>query len=54
MWIIIDDKKIRHLWKCADCNNAVYLEPGYYSEMGEPVCTDCDDDMEYIRTEQDV
>ena len=55
MWISIDDKKIRHLWECPECNNHAYVEPWYYSEMGEPVCTECDwdDTMEYIRTEID-
>jgi hypothetical protein len=53
MWITIDDKKVRHCWECPECNHRVYVEPWYYSEMGEPVCTDCDwnDTMEYIRTE---
>ena len=52
-WSIIDDKRIRHRWECAECNDFAYVEPWYYSEMGEPVCTECewDDMMEYIRTE---
>ena len=54
MWVSIDDKKIRHLWECPECNNHAYVEPWFYSEMGEPVCAECDNDMEYIRTEQDI
>ena len=52
-WQTINDKKIRHRWECPECDNYAYVEPWYYSEMGVPVCTDCewDDTMEYIRTE---
>ncbi len=53
MWIKIDDNKVRHLWECPNCDDKVYVEPWFYSEMGEPVCTACDrdDTMEYIQTE---
>lgn len=54
MWQTIDDKKIRHLWECPECNNHVYVEPWYYSEMGEPVCPEHDETMEYIHTEIDI
>ena len=54
MWVKIEDKQIRHLWECANCDHYEYVEPWFYSEMGEPVCAECDNDMEYIRTEQDV
>lgn len=55
MWIKIEDKKVRHRWECPECNNYAYVEPWYYSEMGTPVCTECewDDTMEYVRTEID-
>lgn len=53
MWVEIEDKKVRHLWECAECDYHVYVEPWFYSEMGEPGCTECDNDMEYIRTEID-
>lgn len=55
MWVIVEDIKVRHLWECPGCGNRVYVEPCFYSEMGEPVCTECDceweDIMEYIHTE---
>jgi hypothetical protein len=51
MWNIIDDKKIRHLWECPECNNHAYVNPWYYCEMGEPFCAECEDVMEYIQTE---
>lgn len=50
-WYEIEEKKVRHLWECPDCNKGVYVQPWYYSEMGTPICSDCDNDMEYIRTE---
>ena len=30
MWIIIDEKKVRHLWECPECDNKVYVEPWWY------------------------
>jgi formylmethanofuran dehydrogenase subunit E len=54
MWTKIDDKKVRHSWECSDCDNQVYVEPWFYSENGEPFCTKCEKDMEYIRTEVDM
>ena len=54
MWIIIDEKKVRHKWECADCEANVYVEPWYYSEMGTPSCLECEKDMEYIHTELEI
>jgi formylmethanofuran dehydrogenase subunit E len=50
-WKVIDDKKVRSRWECAECNEGVYVAPWFYSEMGEPFCVDCEREMEYIRTE---
>jgi hypothetical protein len=50
-WIFVNDHKIRHRWECPECDGHSYVQPWYYSEMGEPMCTDCDSDMEYVRTE---
>lgn len=54
MWIKQDDDKIRHLWECPNCDDHAYVKPWWYSENGTPVCADCSDDMEYIRTEMDI
>ena len=54
MWIIIDEKKVRHKWECPECDNKVYIESWWYSENGTPVCDKCDIDMEYIQTEIDI
>jgi NAD-dependent SIR2 family protein deacetylase len=49
-WIIIEDKKVRSLWECSECNTKAYVEPWFYSEMGEPKCEKCNGDTEYIHT----
>jgi NAD-dependent SIR2 family protein deacetylase len=54
MWIIIDEKKVRHLWECSECNRQAYVEPWYYSEMGTPSCEICEREMEYINTQIDI
>jgi hypothetical protein len=57
MWIIIEEKRVRHRWECPDCDNYAYVEPWYYSENGLPVCTKCeriDGTMEYIHTELEI
>ena len=42
MWVIVEEKRVRHRWECAKCNKVEYVPPWYYSEMGTPVCKDCD------------
>lgn len=50
-WIVIDDEKVCHRWECPECDKPRFIYPWFYSEMGEPVCEECDCDMEYIHTE---
>jgi len=50
-WTIIDDTKLRHVWRCAECNDEVTVTPWDYQNIGTPVCCDCDEDMEYLSTE---
>ena len=54
MWVIIEEKRVRHRWECAKCNKVEYVPPWYYSEMGTPVCKDCDEDMEYVHTDLEI
>lgn len=54
MWVIIEEKRVRHRWECAECNGHVYVEPWFYSEMGEPVCEKCERELEYIHTELEI
>lgn len=50
-WKTIDDSKIRHVWRCAECEDEVNIEPWWYQNNGTPVCSDCDMDMAYLSTE---
>lgn len=55
MWIVIDEKKVRHLWECPECDRKAYVEPWFYSENGTPMCVECpDQDMEYINTQIEI
>lgn len=50
-WVIVDDTKIRHVWRCAECEDEVNVDPWWYQDNGTPVCADCEDDMQYLCTE---
>jgi hypothetical protein len=51
-WTVIDDTKLRHYWLCPECNvEEAYVEPWWYEDSGTPMCTECDEDMNYVRTE---
>lgn len=50
-WKVIDDTKIRHVWRCAECEDEINIPPWYYQDNGTPVCHDCDEDMQYLSTE---
>ena len=50
-WKLIDDTKIRHVWRCAECEDEVNVVPWDYMNIGTPVCADCDEDMQYLCTE---
>lgn len=51
LWVTMDDTKVRHVWRCAECGDEVNIEPWYYQDSGTPVCHDCDEDMKYLSTE---
>lgn len=50
-WIAIDDTKVRHVWRCAECSDEINVDPWWYQDNGTPVCTDCNEDMLYLSTE---
>ena len=50
-WTIVDDTKVRHVWRCADCGDEVSISPWWYQDNGTPVCVDCNEDMVYLSTE---
>jgi len=51
VWQVIDDTKIRHVWRCADCGEESAVVPWDYMNIGTPYCADCDEDMQYLSTE---
>jgi hypothetical protein len=50
-WKVIDDTKIRHVWRCVSCEDEINVTPWWYQDTGTPVCADCDEDMKYLGTE---
>ena len=50
-WVTIDDTKIRHVWRCAGCEDEVDVVPWHYQDIGTPYCADCEQDMAYLSTE---
>jgi transposase-like protein len=53
-WKVISDERVRHTWECPRCHAEVTVSPAYYAGSGTPVCTTCDVDMSYVKTEQGV
>lgn len=49
-WPIIKDARIVHEWRCPGCKATAQVGPAWYQDNGTPMCTDCDEDMEYLRT----
>ena len=66
-WKVIDDSSVRHIWVCSDENcpsteidnkhrgvrnrEEIRLSPSDYSDIGVPICSECGNDLEYVRTE---
>ncbi len=50
-WSRVADYRIRHIWRCPDCEEEATVGPEFYTESGTPVCGNCDTDMLYERTE---
>ena len=48
---MLDDEKIWCVWQCASCEEKSYVKPWDCQNIGTPVCSECDEEMEYIRTE---
>lgn len=54
-WKVVKDTDVRHIWQCEkeDCEEqpCVNVRPDFYQQGGNPVCTSCDQEMTYVRTE---
>lgn len=53
-WVKLPDRLFRHVWRCPRCKAEACIGPDYYEENGTPVCSDCDEDGVYVRTEVDM
>jgi hypothetical protein len=51
MWADIKDSNVRNVWQCEDCNKLTYCTPDTYADIGTPICTDCDIDLYYVKTQ---
>lgn len=51
IWKVIEDTNIRHVWRCAECEDEVNVLPWDYADIGTPYCSDCEKDMQYLSTE---
>jgi len=52
----IVDNAVLHKWECAlpTCHREAFVDVGFYSECGNPVCGDCGGDMVPAETSEDV
>jgi hypothetical protein len=54
-WKTVADESVRLVWQCEndDCDEqpCVNVGPDFSKESGNPVCSCCDEEMNYIRTE---
>lgn len=50
-WLLLDDEKLRHVWRCDECGERTVVKPYWYQDNGTPMCTDCDEDMLYDYSE---
>ena len=56
-WVTIPNSKVQMIWVCNSHERHVYpreeaaIPPDWYEVNGTPVCSECDRDMIYVRTE---
>ena len=50
-WEVVCDNNVRNYWKCPECNDGAIVSPDEYQNIGTPVCSECDCDMDYVYTE---
>lgn len=53
-WKTVPDEKVRHDWKCPECNAKERVSPDFYQDNGTPMCSDCEEYMIYVRTQIEV
>jgi len=51
---ILPDSQIHLVWQCPDCLKLASVGPEFAQDSGNPMCPDCDTEMEYQHTEVDI
>jgi len=47
--MIVNDEKIKMLWRCSECKEEANVNPSFYQDNGTPMCEE-GEDMDYIET----
>lgn len=50
-FVKIEDTCVINIWFCPECGKKAEITPDWYQNNGTPMCSDCDEDMEYNHTE---
>ena len=50
-YLTIADHNVNMFWQCCICNASADVGPDWYQDNGTPVCMECDQDMDYVKTE---
>lgn len=52
-WKEVEDKNVRLIWKksCKCDTKDVAVPPTFFGASGIPICQECGEDMEYVKTE---
>ena len=51
MWVEIENYNVRQFWLCRKCDRTIHCTPDTYADVGVPICPNCGQDMEYVKTE---
>ena len=50
-WKTVSPENRRDVWQCPDCKDKAKVNPSEYAEIGTPFCSECDTEMELVKTE---
>lgn len=46
----LPDKDICMVWKCPECGSSEEVNPDFFEDSGNPMCCDCDLELQYVGT----
>jgi hypothetical protein len=49
-FVTVKDNQVICHWVCRECSEYVHVHPYFHMESGNPVCPECDEEMEYKET----